>query len=122
MIVPSVVCCPFLFIWIRRMRCLKDLGVIVSCILHFFSRERSMEIVERAKNRTLGGGYNFIISFANKDDLVKENRFYITLDELKKIYEDWELVNETQGETPIEEHDGADPHRHNMVIITFKKK
>ena len=75
------------------------------------------------KNSTKIEGYNFILTINPKDDCFKgkENNFYVSEEQLKKIYSDWGIIKSGNFETPFEEHDNLMPHKHQLSFILAKR-
>jgi len=97
--------------------------IIVSLVLHFFEKGKSIEIVKKIQKNTSSKGFNFLICMSNQDDCSKKklNNFYPTLEELKEIYKDWEIIKSTQDFTDYEEHGELEKHRHNLMFLLVKK-
>jgi len=97
--------------------------IIASLVLHFFRKEKAIEIIRKIQKNTNSKGFNFLICMSNKGDLSKgkPENFYTTLKELKKIYKDWEIIQENQGFTDYEEHGNLKSHRHNLIFLLLKK-
>jgi tellurite methyltransferase len=99
--------------------------IITSMILHFFNKDKAVEIINKIQKSTEKNGYNFLICMSNKDDCSKKgpNNFYPTLEELKKLYDSkyWEIVKSDQDFTDWEEHDSTKKHRHNLILMLIKK-
>ncbi|VVB78138.1 Trans-aconitate 2-methyltransferase [uncultured archaeon] len=95
--------------------------IIASLVLHFLEKSDAIRIIRDIKENTSENGYNLLLCLSKKDDFYKKGNFYPDLDEVKKIYSDWKIVKSTQDFTPIEEHGGLKPHRHNIVFVLAKK-
>src|SRR5690606_21346188 len=68
------------------------------------------KVIEEMKNNTKKNGFNIIASFKECFDQ----------QELKKLYEDWDILLYEEKLTDWETH-GEKPHRHNIVHIIAKK-
>ena len=92
--------------------------IIASLVLHFFRKEKAIEIIRKMQKNTNLKGFNFLICMSDKDDLSKENpeKFYPTLKELKELYKDWEIIKSSQDFTGYEEHSILKSHRHNLIF------
>ena len=97
--------------------------IITSLVLHFFKKEKSIEILKKIQSNTENGGYNFLICMTDQDSCFKEkpDNFYPTLGFLKELYSGWEFVKVDSGFTDYEEHDGT-RHRHNLIIALIQKR
>jgi len=97
--------------------------IICSLLLHFFRKEKSLEIIKKMQQATSIGGINLIICMSNEDALSKEKpeNFYPSLNMLKEVYQNWKIVSELQDFTEIENHDNLGEHRHNLIILLLEK-
>ncbi|MCK5149307.1 methyltransferase domain-containing protein [Candidatus Pacearchaeota archaeon] len=97
--------------------------IITSLVLHFFNKEKAIELIKKIQSNTNDKGYNFLICMSNKDDCSKDRfkNFYPDLDLIKKIYSDWKIVKVNQGFTDYEEHDNLEKHGHNLIIVLVQK-
>ncbi len=99
--------------------------IVTSLVLHFFDKNISEELIFNMKQNTEINGYNFLICMSNLDDLSKnnENKFYPSLEILKELYSDWEIVKCEQVETDKETHNNqVEEHTHNLILFLVKKK
>jgi len=97
--------------------------IIASLVLHFFRKEKAIEIIRKMQENTNRKGFNFLICMSDEDDLSKEKpeNFYTTLKELKEIYKDWNIIKSSQRFTDYEEHGNLKSHRHNLIFLLLKK-
>jgi cyclopropane fatty-acyl-phospholipid synthase-like methyltransferase len=97
--------------------------IIASLILHFFEKQEAKQLIERMKTATSDKGYNLLICMSDKDELSKKKseKFYPDIKELKKIYENWGLIKETEGFTETEDHDNLGSHQHNLIFLLVQK-
>jgi SAM-dependent methyltransferase len=97
--------------------------IISSMVLHFFKKEEAIELINSMKQNTASGGHNFILNMTPEDSFAKQSpkKFYVSEDELKKLYSGWEIIECYSFETPIEEHGGLPPHKHFLTGILAKK-
>jgi len=97
--------------------------IIASLILHFFNYRKAVELINKMKDNTNKGGFNFLICMSNEDDLSKEKKenFYPDINSLKKIYSDWKIIKECQDFTEMENHDNLGEHKHNLIFLIIKK-
>lgn len=99
--------------------------IIASAVLHFLDKNDTSEVIKKIQDSTNRKGYNFFVCLSDRDDFFKSNeeKFYPSLDEIKRFYsQDWEIIKSIQDYTDYEKHEGVPSHRHNVVIILFKKK
>lgn len=96
--------------------------IIASLVLHFFDKEETLKIIERMKSATSKKGYNFLICMSDQEKHSNQEKFYPTLQEIKKIYKNWNLIKEVIGLTEIEEHDNLGSHQHNLIFVLFQKE
>ena len=96
---------------------------IASFILHFFKKAKAKEILKNIKNNAQIGGHNLLVCMSNKDNFYKEKpeNFYPSVQDLKEIYRDWEIIDLLQDFTEFEEHDNLPRHQHNLIIVLAKK-
>ena len=96
--------------------------IITSLVLHFFKKEKAIELIKKIQLNTEDKGYNFIICMTLQDDCFKEKQenFYPDLDLIKEIYSGWKFINVDSGFTNFEEHGGT-RHRHNLIIALVQK-
>ncbi len=85
--------------------------IIASLFLHFFYKDKSIKLINKMKKSVFEEGLNFLVCMSDKDDLAKidKSKFYPSLEDLKEIYNGWEVLFEKQGETPLENHDNISP-------------
>ena len=97
--------------------------IIASLVLHFFRKEKTIEIIRKMQKNTSHKGFNFLICMSDEDDLSKENpkNFYPTLKELKKLYGEWKIVKSTKDFTDYKEHRNLKLHRHNVIFLLLKR-
>lgn len=99
--------------------------IIASLGLHFLKKQISQEIIQRMQAATLKNGYNFILFMNPKEEnaqlKIKQGWFYISLEEIKKIYSGWEIIKSGSYETPLEKHDNLPEHKHNLSFILARK-
>ena len=99
--------------------------VIASLVLHFFKKENVKEIINKIREATENGGYNFLVCMSNKDDCMSghEDNFYISKEGLEGLYssDKWEIIKSEQDWTDWEEHGEMGDHRHNLIFLIVKK-
>lgn len=97
--------------------------IITSLVLHYFSKKKAIEMINKNKEHTYPQGHNYIICMSNEDDESKKrpDNFYPSLEELKELYKDWEIIHAVQDFTNWEDHDNLGKHRHNLIIMLVKK-
>jgi len=95
--------------------------IISSMVLHFLLKEEAIKIIKEMKNKVPLGGYNFILCMSNNERKKRAENFYPSLEELKKLYLDWNVKCE-EFETDVEEHDNLPPHKHKLIILLAKKR
>jgi SAM-dependent methyltransferase len=95
--------------------------VISSLILHFFQKEYALEVLKKMKDSTILGGYNFLILMSKDDSLYNQEKFFPSLEEIKDIYSNWDLIKNLEDETELEEHSGLPKHSHRLIFLIFKK-
>ena len=96
--------------------------IIASLILHLFRKEKAIEIIIKIKEKTYKNGFNFLICMSNKDDYSKSNmdNFYPNLEELERLYSDWDIIKRDQINTDLKNH-GDLEHSHNLLFLLAKK-
>ena len=99
--------------------------IMANFILHFFKKQEAINIIKKIQENTNHKGYNFLICMSNQDECMKEHEdnFYPTINELKSFYPEnkWKIIKSIQDFTDYEEHGNMLKHRHNIIIILFKK-
>jgi len=97
--------------------------IIASLVLHFLKLDVSKDIIEKMKESTVSGGYNFILTMNKEDNFFrsKKENFYLNKNDLEKLYPDWEIIQSGDFETDLEKHDDLKPHKHNLSFILAKK-
>lgn len=95
--------------------------VIASLVLHFFDNEEALKLLNKIKDSTLEGGYNFIICMSNLNPTIRKDNFYPSLDEIKKIYSNWKIKEILQDFTEYESHGSLGEHRHNLIFFLAEK-
>lgn len=101
----------------------KDYDLIISSLmLHFFrKRDDALKVINKMKDSTVNGGYNFLILISDKDPKHDNERFFPSLNEASELYSDWKLIKSMEGETDFEEHDNLARHKHGLVFLIFQK-
>jgi len=96
--------------------------IISSLVLHFIKKERAISIISNIKEKTNKGGYNFLICMSDKDDCakLKKENFYPNMENLEKLYLDWEIVKKDNLTTNLENH-GEGEHFHNLLFLLARK-
>ena len=79
-----------------------------------------IKIIKKMQDNTSKRGFNFILCMSNNELEKKKGNFYPLLEELKNLYPNWDVKSE-EFETDLEEHDGFQPHKHNLIISLAKK-
>ena len=97
---------------------------ISSLILHFLKKERALSILNKIKEHTPPGRFNFIVCLTNKDEYskAKPENWYPSNEELVQLYSDWDIMKNNSGFTDTEQHDGLPPHNHNISFIIARKR
>jgi len=98
--------------------------IITSLVLHFFEKEKAIEIIKKMQSNVSEKGYNFLICMSDEDNgaKVKKDNFYPDLNLIKEIYSGWDMIKVDNGFTDYEEHDGLERHRHNLIMVLFQKR
>lgn len=95
--------------------------IISSMVLHFLLKKEAIKIIKEMKNKVLIDGYNFILCMSNSEERKRKENFYPSLEELKRLYSDWNIKCE-EFETDEENHDNLPPHKHKLIIFLAKKR
>jgi tellurite methyltransferase len=98
--------------------------IVSSLILHFFQKEKSIELIKKMQTSTKVNGINLLVCISSEDDLYKSNQknFYPTLEEIKSIYSGWKTIKQVQDFTEMSTHqENQEQHSHNLIIIAFEK-
>ena len=97
--------------------------IVCSLLLHFFRKEKAIEIIKKMQEATPKGGINFLICLSNKDELFREKpqNFYPSSEFLKELYFGWKIISEIQDFTETEKHDNLGEHNHNLIILSLQK-
>lgn len=105
----------------------KD-GMISSFMLHHLLKNDALKLIQNMKEHTNEGGINFIAAFTENGDFFKANpltnRFYPKHDELKTIYEDWDIKDykEENTEAHTKNPDGTNMKNVSAFLIAQKRK
>ena len=94
--------------------------IISSMVLHFLLKEDAIKTIKKMQENITKKGFNFILCMSNNEPKKKEENFYPSLKELKKLYENWDIQCE-EFETDLQEHDELPPHKHKLIILSAKK-
>ncbi len=95
--------------------------IISSLMLHFFSENTSKEIIEKMKISTNKEGYNLLVLMSEKDNMNNFGKFYPSIEEVKKVYSGWDLIDYLQDDTEQEINSLGQKHFHNVIFCLFKK-
>lgn len=98
--------------------------IIASLVLHYFEKDKAIEIIKNIKNNTSEKGYNFLICMSDEDDYSKRKigKFFPSISLIKEIYSDWDIIKINQDFTDYEEHGDHPRHRHNLIIVLTQKR
>lgn len=93
--------------------------ILVLGVLHFLSKEKVYEIMDNIKEKTKQEGLNIYDVLAKGDVREEENLegHYFTIDELKEIYDGWEIF-ELEEFMDLDEEDGVE---NKVIRLIFKK-
>jgi cyclopropane fatty-acyl-phospholipid synthase-like methyltransferase len=95
--------------------------IICSLVLHYFKKEKALNLIKKIKKSTKTNGYNFIVCISNKDDVVNDlDLFYPSINELKKVYFDWKIIKKVYGFTKKENHGKRGEHKHHLIFLLVK--
>lgn len=94
--------------------------IISSMILHHFRNRGAPTIIKWIQNATNKNGFNLIICMSNKDNYFKEENFYPSLNELKRLYSAWKVIKIVSGKTESEQHGKEEKHHHNLIFALFQ--
>lgn len=95
----------------------KKFDIILSiAILHFLNRDNIIKIIKKIKQHTKIEGLNVITVFT-EDNPYKGFKYLFKKNELKKFYEDWNVIYYNESITPLEKHGGEKPHRHAVATL-----
>ncbi|MFH1827923.1 MAG: hypothetical protein ABH824_01540 [Nanoarchaeota archaeon] len=111
---------------IRDFKFRKKYNLIMSTsTLHYLPKKESCKIIRKIKKFTKNSGLNLITVFT-KDvpdySPEMEKKFGLDLfekEELKNLYQDWELVK--YAEKTILDKSHGDPHYHTIALLIAKK-
>lgn len=97
--------------------------IVCSLLLHFFRKDRALEIIKNMQKSTPIHGINLIIGLSDQDDFSKKKleNLYLNKELLVNLYSGWEILRFVQDFTDIETHDNLAPHRHNIIILLARK-
>ena len=74
----------------------KQDAILAMLIFHHFSRPETILLIKKMKLATREGGLNVLNVITKEGDFYRNNpntdRFYAEQDEIKKIYQDWEIL------------------------------
>lgn len=77
--------------------------IIAAFVLHFLKTADANKVINHMKANTNPGGYNVITAMTKQGDFFVANpetpHFYPSLEELKEIYHDWEVVTAFEKKT-----------------------
>ncbi len=78
-------------------------GVLMSFVLHHMNKETVERLIKNVQQHTNENGVHIIATFANRGGLFERNefkqRFYPSIDELKGLYEGWEILHSSAKES-----------------------
>lgn len=104
----------------------KNFDVIV-CIatLNFLEKNEIRKVIKTIKEHTRKEGLNVITAFTVDDPGYKrhpEKLYFFENDELKDLYEDWEILKYDESMTEPEKHGtGGKVHRHGVAALIARK-
>lgn len=98
--------------------------IFSSMVLHFLKKGEVIKIIGKIKEATSNERYNLLICMSNEEDSAKRNPsdFYPSIEELNRIYSDWEIIKNELCLTKEHKHKNSDSHRHKIIIFLAKKK
>ncbi len=69
-------------------------SIVCTWVLHYLSKEKAYQLINRVKQHTMPQGVNLIIAFTNNGQLQNEDpsRFYLEPNELLELYRGWEIL------------------------------
>lgn len=71
-------------------------ALLAILLFHHLSRKEALTVIEKMKNATREGGFNVLNIITKDSDFYRDDpntdKFYADVGELKKLYEDWEIL------------------------------
>lgn len=109
----------------RKFEFLKEYELIGAMFsLQYLTPEEAAAMISKIKANTSEGGYNLFFIMSESDSMKNytPNRFYPSLEEVKRLYgEGWDMLETKQDYTDYEEHAGMPRHRHNVIVFLARK-
>jgi len=98
--------------------------IFTSMILHFLKKEEAWSVIKKMKESTSIKGYNLLVCMSNKDDSEMQNpkNFYPSIEELHRIYLDWEIIESELGLSKEHQHYGGEIHSHKVIVFLARNK
>ena len=89
-------------------------------VLHFLNKESIKKVIDNMKTSTNDSGMN-VISVFTEENPNKNLPGLFKKEELKELYNDWNIVHYDEYFSPFEQHDGSEVHQHHIAeIIAIK--
>ncbi len=91
--------------------------IIAKTVIHYFPKDKQIEIIKKIKTATKDNGINFIATFT--DEIPMKGQCYLMKNnELLNYYLDWKILQFAQRITPIHTDPGNSvPHQHSVSIL-----
>jgi len=91
--------------------------IIAKTVIHYFPKEKQIEIINKIKTATKENGINYIATFT--DEIPMEGKSYLMKNnELLNYYLDWKILQFAQRTTPTHSDPGNSvPHQHSVSIL-----
>ncbi len=101
--------------------------IILSFVLHVIRRDKAVQLLRRVMEHTNPGGLNIVIGFTKKGDFFKDNpnvkSYYLDLEELKKIYSHWEIIEYVERNTKARQtKTNGDPMFNTTAFLLAQKQ
>ncbi len=100
--------------------------VILSFVLHHIESDKAKELLTKWKQESKSGVIHVIATFTNQGDFYaqEENRkfFYPEIEELKRMYDDWEIITYGEAEKSARTTNQDGTHMHNICAFLVAKK
>lgn len=89
---------------------------VCTSVLHFMPPEDALKTIGMMQNYTKPGGYHALEIFTSGTRYARNDRFYITPDELKNIYQGWDVCDQE-----IWTDMNAEGHEHIKFSLLLRK-
>ena len=97
-------------------------AIISTNTLHFLQKNKVLEIIKNMKNFTIKNGLNIVSVFTKNGQLKSDKIHFFENEELKKLYNDWEILfYEEKLKPTIEKDFFGNPKKHEVASIVAKK-